>query len=196
MKIVTCNKQHNITPGHPKILNPLFGRCGPNCTSWATTVWVGSVFQQQWHQLHISLQHLAGAWPAWGLKSRYMVNLWLNTWFLSLDTGFSWKKTMDLISQVENEMCPNLFILMEYDDVCIWNPPLIQVALKIFRQTHSSRRLFLAVQEFNHRSGSSPKTLGKFDPQNDETHFRVGGWPAPLKNMKVNWDDYSQYMEK
>ena len=24
----------------------------------------------------------------------------------------------------------------------------------------------------------------------------VGGWPTPLKNMKVSWDDYSQYMEK
>jgi hypothetical protein len=24
----------------------------------------------------------------------------------------------------------------------------------------------------------------------------VGGCPPPLKNMKVNWDDYSQYMEK
>ena len=24
----------------------------------------------------------------------------------------------------------------------------------------------------------------------------VGGWATPLKNMKVNWDDYSQYMEK
>ena len=24
----------------------------------------------------------------------------------------------------------------------------------------------------------------------------VGGWGSPLKNMKVNWDDYSQYMGK
>ena len=24
----------------------------------------------------------------------------------------------------------------------------------------------------------------------------VGGWPTPLKNMKVSWDYYSQYMEK
>ena len=24
--------------------------------------------------------------------------------------------------------------------------------------------------------------------------FLVGGWATPLKNMKVNWDDYSQYM--
>ena len=23
----------------------------------------------------------------------------------------------------------------------------------------------------------------------------VGGTPTPLKNMKVSWDDYSQYME-
>ena len=27
-------------------------------------------------------------------------------------------------------------------------------------------------------------------------HFLVGGWATPLKNMKVNWDDYSQYMGK
>ena len=26
--------------------------------------------------------------------------------------------------------------------------------------------------------------------------YLVGGRPAPLKNMKVSWDDYSQYMEK
>ena len=24
----------------------------------------------------------------------------------------------------------------------------------------------------------------------------VGGIPTPLKNVKVSWDDYSQYMEK
>ena len=24
----------------------------------------------------------------------------------------------------------------------------------------------------------------------------LGGWATPLKNMKVNWDDYSQYMGK
>ena len=24
----------------------------------------------------------------------------------------------------------------------------------------------------------------------------VGGMPTPLKNMKVSWDDYSQYVEK
>jgi hypothetical protein len=24
----------------------------------------------------------------------------------------------------------------------------------------------------------------------------VGGIPTPLKNMKVSWDDFSQYMEK
>ena len=26
--------------------------------------------------------------------------------------------------------------------------------------------------------------------------YLVGGIPTPLKNMKVNWDDYFQYMEK
>ena len=25
--------------------------------------------------------------------------------------------------------------------------------------------------------------------------YLVGGIPTPLKNMKVSWDDYSQYME-
>ena len=24
----------------------------------------------------------------------------------------------------------------------------------------------------------------------------VGGWATPLKNIKVSWDDYSQYMQK
>ena len=28
------------------------------------------------------------------------------------------------------------------------------------------------------------------------SHLLVGGWPTPPKNMKVSWDDYSQYMEK
>ena len=27
-------------------------------------------------------------------------------------------------------------------------------------------------------------------------HQLVGCIPTPLKNMKVSWDDYSQYMEK
>ena len=26
--------------------------------------------------------------------------------------------------------------------------------------------------------------------------YLVGGWATPLKNMKVNWDDHSQYMGK
>ena len=30
----------------------------------------------------------------------------------------------------------------------------------------------------------------------NEKHILVGGWATPLKNMKVSWDDYSQYMEK
>ena len=28
------------------------------------------------------------------------------------------------------------------------------------------------------------------------TCLLVGGIPTPLKNMKVSWDNYSQYMEK
>ena len=27
-------------------------------------------------------------------------------------------------------------------------------------------------------------------------HYLVGGIPTPLKNMKVSWGYYSQYMEK
>ena len=27
-------------------------------------------------------------------------------------------------------------------------------------------------------------------------YILVGGWPTPLKNMKVSWDYYSQHMEK
>ena len=29
---------------------------------------------------------------------------------------------------------------------------------------------------------------------NDGEYLLVGGIPTPLKNMKVGWDDYSQYM--
>ena len=29
-----------------------------------------------------------------------------------------------------------------------------------------------------------------------EKNKLVGGWPTPLKNMKVSWGYYSQYMEK
>ena len=39
--------------------------------------------------------------------------------------------------------------------------------------------------------------LGENPKENHyEIGFLVGGIPTPLKNMKVNWDDYSQYMEK
>ena len=31
---------------------------------------------------------------------------------------------------------------------------------------------------------------------NHHSDHLVGGIPPPLKNMKVSWDDYSQYMEK
>ena len=30
----------------------------------------------------------------------------------------------------------------------------------------------------------------------DNLCILVGGIPTPLKNMKVSWDDYSQYMGK
>ena len=31
---------------------------------------------------------------------------------------------------------------------------------------------------------------------NEVNNNLVGGIPTPLKNMKVSWDDYSQYMDK
>ena len=31
--------------------------------------------------------------------------------------------------------------------------------------------------------------------KNGRKHVTVGGWATPLKNMKVSWDDYSQYMQ-
>ena len=41
-------------------------------------------------------------------------------------------------------------------------------------------------------------TCGKQSTAPNITYYSilVGGWPTPLKNMKVNWDDYFQYMEK
>ena len=33
-------------------------------------------------------------------------------------------------------------------------------------------------------------------PSQQLPQFLVGGWPSPLKNMKVSWDDYSQYLKK
>ena len=38
--------------------------------------------------------------------------------------------------------------------------------------------------------------LPKFSNDWDQEEWLVGGWPTPLKNMKVNWGYYSQYMEK
>jgi hypothetical protein len=47
--------------------------------------------------------------------------------------------------------------------------------------------------------------MGSACVERDQCHFfvinpcltwLVGGIPTPLKNMKVKWDDYSQYMEK
>ena len=33
-------------------------------------------------------------------------------------------------------------------------------------------------------------------PSRSGSRFFTGGIPTPLKNMKVNWEDYSKYMEK
>ena len=34
------------------------------------------------------------------------------------------------------------------------------------------------------------------EPTDTDEPQLVGGWATPLKNIKVNWDDYSQYMGK
>ena len=41
-----------------------------------------------------------------------------------------------------------------------------------------------------------PSSCGPFVPDLIKKSFLVGGWFTPLKNMKVNWDYYSQYMGK
>jgi hypothetical protein len=40
-----------------------------------------------------------------------------------------------------------------------------------------------------------PRVVERFEKGNP-VFMLVGGGPTPLKNMKVSWDDYSQYMEK
>ena len=59
-------------------------------------------------------------------------------------------------------------------------------------------------------AGSSPRQRGRAHTTADLTMQQqgatlpagakqlqlVGGIPIPLKNMKINWYDYSQYMEK
>ena len=37
--------------------------------------------------------------------------------------------------------------------------------------------------------------LWELNPPPKKTSYLVGGIPTPLKNMKVSWDYYSQYME-
>ena len=41
----------------------------------------------------------------------------------------------------------------------------------------------------------TPKRLYSVCAKNKHSSL-VGGWATPLKNMQVNWDDYSQYVEK
>ena len=41
-----------------------------------------------------------------------------------------------------------------------------------------------------------PWEMGKVGEISGPKKKRVGGWPIPLKNRKVNWDDYSQCMGK
>ena len=44
--------------------------------------------------------------------------------------------------------------------------------------------------------GSSSDTLEGASKVVETILNVVGGIPTPLKNMKVNWDDYSKYMRK
>ena len=45
----------------------------------------------------------------------------------------------------------------------------------------------------NHRPQDGHK---KIREKKSDQNILVGGIPTPLKNMKVSWDDYPQYMEK
>ena len=51
--------------------------------------------------------------------------------------------------------------------------------------TYRVSTILLVVQDFFH-----PQYVMGFDQSK-----LVGGIPTPLKNTKVNWDDYSQYMK-
>ena len=62
-----------------------------------------------------------------------------------------------------------------------------------FVRIKDPRRRFQRLSRFFHqkRAWSAVAFIETFL----ETLYLVGGWPTPLKNMKVNWDYYSQYME-
>ena len=60
---------------------------------------------------------------------------------------------------------------------------ILQDRLQLFG---TSMRVFFA---------ANVRELGYFHWQNIK-ELLVGGIPTPLKNMKVKWDDYSQYMGK
>ena len=42
---------------------------------------------------------------------------------------------------------------------------------------------------------NQPTIMGILTNRRGGTHNLIGGIPTPLKNMKVSWDYYSQYME-
>ena len=44
--------------------------------------------------------------------------------------------------------------------------------------------------------GTPKKKVGDDSPPPSNARELVGGIPTPLKNMKVSWDDYSQYVKK
>ena len=37
--------------------------------------------------------------------------------------------------------------------------------------------------------------LHDYSDYSDYSDYLVGGWPTPLKHMKVSWDDYPIYYE-
>ena len=45
-------------------------------------------------------------------------------------------------------------------------------------------------------TGGAPPCMFLSDNFHSPPLLLVGGWATPLKNMKVSWDDDSQYMEK
>ena len=47
----------------------------------------------------------------------------------------------------------------------------------------------------SHGNGEIPQWIWGNESKLYET-ILVGGWATPLKNMNINWDDYSQYMGK
>ena len=58
------------------------------------------------------------------------------------------------------------------------------------RLTNYCRVMTMLDDHQNSKKGKTSETMRQ------TPDWLVGGWPTPLKNMKVSWDYYSQYMEK